>query len=205
MVSPETKKGRKRRKVRPLDEAKLRDLALSYVARFATTAAKLEAYLSRKIRERGLAEELEGADIPALVGREVERLVELKYVDDEAYAKARSGSLLRRGYGKRRVNEALRHAGVDEAVREDNAPGQAAARRAAIVMARKRRFGPFDQANAAIDPDEERAKLDPKIREKQVAAMLRAGHSYDAAKAVIDARSEEEIASWLDEAGEDHE
>ena len=201
MVSPETKKGRKRRKVRPLDEAKLRDLALSYVARFATTAAKL----SRKIRERGLAEELEGADIPALVGREVERLVELKYVDDEAYAKARSGSLLRRGYGKRRVNEALRHAGVDEAVREDNAPGQAAARRAAIVMARKRRFGPFDQANAAIDPDEERAKLDPKIREKQVAAMLRAGHSYDAAKAVIDARSEEEIASWLDEAGEDHE
>jgi regulatory protein len=96
----------------PLDRGALRDLALHYAARFATTGARLEAYLSRKIRERGLAEDAMGGwceiDIPALVAR----LVELGYVDDDAYARMRSRDLAARGYGGRRVEEALRHAGV---------------------------------------------------------------------------------------------
>ena len=42
-----------RRPPKPLDPARLHDLAIHYVARFSTTAAKLEAYLARKLRERG--------------------------------------------------------------------------------------------------------------------------------------------------------
>ncbi|MFW5633982.1 MAG: RecX family transcriptional regulator, partial [Erythrobacter sp.] len=64
----------------------LRDLALSYAARFATTGAKLEAYLARKMRERGVAEDDDGRmvelDVPALVAR----LVELGDVDGLAVA-----------------------------------------------------------------------------------------------------------------------
>ena len=97
MVSDETNSRRAKRVKKPLNRANLRDLALSYAARYATTAAKLENYLIRKIRERGLEETDEPVDIPAVVGGIVDRLVELKYVDDEAYAKARPGSLLRRG------------------------------------------------------------------------------------------------------------
>ena len=37
----------------PLDEAGLNELALAYVARYATSRAKLLAYLARKLRERG--------------------------------------------------------------------------------------------------------------------------------------------------------
>ena len=197
MVSKETNERRKKRKPKPLDEARLRDLALSYAARYATTSAKLEAYLSRKIRERGIEEDADGAtDVPALVGSIVERMVELRYVDDEAYAKARSGSLLRRGYGSRRVNEALRHAGVDEHTRENVAPGVAAARDAAMTMARKRRFGPYGDQRSD-DSVEEPYRLDPAIRQKQIAAMLRAGHSFDAARIVIDAASIDEIEEWL--------
>ena len=48
------------RKPSPLTATRLQDLALSYVARFATTRAKLEAYLVRKLRERGW----EGDDPP---------------------------------------------------------------------------------------------------------------------------------------------
>ncbi|MEP2736622.1 MAG: regulatory protein RecX [Erythrobacter sp.] len=177
----------------------MRDLALSYAARYATTAAKLENYLIRKIRERGLEETDEPVDIPAQIGTIVDRLVELKYVDDEAYAKARSGSLLRRGYGKRRVNEALRHAGVDEHTREEVAPNIAKAREAAIILARKRRFGPYGQEQHQ-DDDEERARLDPAKRQKQIAAMLRAGHGFDTARAIIDAGSTAEVEEWLIEA-----
>ncbi|MCX9148391.1 RecX family transcriptional regulator, partial [Erythrobacter sp. WG] len=108
----------------PLTEANLRDLALHYAARFASTGARLEAYLARKIRERGLAEDADGRmiapDLPALVAR----LVELGYVDDDAYARMRARDLGGRGYGARRVEETLRHAGVGEALRREHAPGE---------------------------------------------------------------------------------
>ena len=48
---------RRSRPIRPLDDASLRDLALSYAGRYATTAAKLKHYLQRKLRERDWAGE----------------------------------------------------------------------------------------------------------------------------------------------------
>ncbi|WP_245978597.1 RecX family transcriptional regulator, partial [Aurantiacibacter xanthus] len=83
---------------------------MNYVARFATSSGRLEAYLARKLRERGWEEGEPGPDIPALVADFASR----GYVDDEAYARTRSEGLLARGYGARRVGEALRQAGIDE-------------------------------------------------------------------------------------------
>ena len=71
-----------RRKVpRPLDATRLEELALAYVARFATTRSKLAGYLARKLRERGWDGEDE-APVQALC----ERFVAAGYVDDAAYA-----------------------------------------------------------------------------------------------------------------------
>ena len=94
---------------RPLDAARLEELALAYAARFATSAAKLEGYLLRKLRERGW-----DGDAEAPVGVLVARFVAAGYVDDAAYARAKSGSLLRRGYGMRRVAQAPGAAGIGE-------------------------------------------------------------------------------------------
>jgi regulatory protein len=189
--------GRKRAKP-PLDEAALRDLALSYAARFASTGARLEAYLARKLRERGVAEDADGRtaaiDVPALVAR----LVELGYVDDAAYARMRARDLGQRGYGARRVEQALWAAGVDEEIRADTAPGEAARRRAAVLMAQKRRIGPF---GAAADEDADPLGL-RKAREKAVAAMLRAGHDYEHVRFILDCTGMAAIAQWLDEAAE---
>jgi regulatory protein len=52
-------------------------------------------------------------------------------------------------------------------------------------MARKRRFGPF----AATAP--ERA-----VREKQLAAMLRAGHDLDMAREMVNAASVAAAEEW---------
>jgi regulatory protein len=189
--------GRKRAKP-PLDEVALRDLALSYAARFASTGARLEAYLLRKLRERGVAEDADGRtaqiDVPALVAR----LVELGYVDDAAYARMRARDLGARGYGARRVEQALWAAGVDEDIRADTAPGEAARRRAAVLMAQKRRIGPFGRA-----AEEQADQLEVrKAREKAVAAMLRAGHDYEHVRFILDCSGEAAIAQWLDEAAE---
>ncbi|MEM1052523.1 MAG: regulatory protein RecX [Pseudomonadota bacterium] len=190
---------RKSKKARPLDETSLRDLALSYVARFATTGAKLEGYLARKLRERGVAEDEEGRVQTPDVAALVTRLIELGYVNDEAYARSKTRNLTARGYGARRVEQALWAAGVDETVRDDTAPSEAETRRAAILLAKKRRFGPFGLLAQEDEPDEASRKR----REKQVAAMLRAGHKFAHITFILDAREEAEIEDWLIEADEE--
>ena len=180
---PRKRRGGKASK--PLDTTGLRDLALAYMARFATSTARLERYLKRKLRERGW-EDAEGRepDIASLV----ERYAGLGYVDDAAFARSKADGLLRRGYGARRVRQVLGQDGIAENLRDQMAPGEHAARTAALMLARKRRFGPF-----ATEP------VAPEKREKQIAAMLRAGHSFEHARALIDMGSEGVALEWLDE------
>lgn len=175
------------RKPSPLTQPRLEELALAYVARFATTRAKLEGYLTRKLRERGWEGE-RGPDAGALA----RRFAEAGYVDDAAYARMKSDSLLRRGYGGRRVGEALRAAGVEDALRHDVAPGAGEARRAAFALARRRRFGPWS------DPTPDRP-----LREKQIAAMLRAGHPLDIARQIVEADDIAAVEQWAESADGD--
>ena len=76
----------------PLNEEQLKEMALRYVGRFATSRAKLRAYLTRKIRERGWA----GAGEPDLAGL-AERFADSGYVDDAAFAMGKARSLSGRG------------------------------------------------------------------------------------------------------------
>lgn len=167
----------------PLTPTRLEELALAYVARFATTQAKLRQYLQRKLRERGW-----GADGAPPVEQLVARYVESGYVDDAAWARMKTGSLLRRGYGARRVGEALGQAGVDETLRAQARPGLSEQRRAALVLARRRRFGPY--AVQATD--------DRKVRDKQLAAMLRAGHPLDIARRIVESDDADALEEWCE-------
>lgn len=154
----------------PLDEDKLNELMLAYVARFATSRAGLAAYLSRKLRERGWAGPGE-APVEALVAK----AARAGFVDDAAFALSKARSLTARGYGERRVGQALYAAGIAEGDGEA-ARGHARddAVEAALRFARKRRIGPFASAAA-----------DPAGREKALAAMVRAGHGFRLAKAIL--------------------
>ena len=159
-----------RRAPSPLDEAKLDELALRYVGRFATTRAKLSAYLRRKIRERGWEGPRE-ADVAAIA----DRFADLGYIDDAAYALAKSRALSGRGYGKRRLSDALRLAGVDQPDSEAALRlAEAEAVSAAIRFAERRRIGPFADRTH-----------DPKGRQKALAAMIRAGHDFALAQALV--------------------
>lgn len=176
-----------RKPLKPLDSAALNELALAYVARFATSAGKLSAYLLRKVRERGWQGE-EAPDVAAIVSR----FVALGYIDDAGFARARGGSLLRRGYGERRVAQALDAAGIAAEDRGEAIGTARERRQAALVLARKRRFGPFS-----------RVVPDPAMRERQVAAMLRAGHPLATARVLVNAASIEDAENWVEECDDD--
>jgi len=155
----------------PLNRDKLNELALAYVGRFATTRARLRSYLLRKVRERGW-DGGPAADVDAIA----ERFAAQGYVDDAAFALSKSRSLTVRGYGLRRVEQSLRSAGVEEA---DAAPARKHAEEgsveAALRFAERRRIGPFASEAA-----------DRKARERAQAAMIRAGHGFGLARAILD-------------------
>src|SRR4051794_37520583 len=158
-----------RRAPAPLNPDQLQELALRYVGKYATTRAKLRQYLTRKVRERGWAGE-RAPDLDQLANR----FAELGYIDDGAYAMAKSRALTARGYGKRRLSDQLRVAGVEAADRgAATAHADAAAVGAALRLAQRRRLGPFAAATA-----------DPVQREKWISTMVRAGHGFALAKAI---------------------
>jgi regulatory protein len=153
-----------------LDERSLEERAIAYVGRYATTRARLADYLQRKLAERGWA----GAAPPAIEAL-VARLAGLGYVDDERFAVARASALRRRGYGARRVDAALRAAGIEQPLRatagesdDDQKLG------AAITLARRRRLGPF--AGQPLERDDFR---------RAMGVMLRAGHELEIARRVL--------------------
>lgn len=162
-----------RRSKRPLEPLKTSDLewfALRYVERYATTRGKLSDYLRRKIRERGWGGDTQ-PDVVALA----QRMADLGYVDDRAFAESKAGAMSRRGLGARRVTQALRFDGIQDEDAEAVAPileeNTAAS---AIAFARRKRIGPFAREAA-----------DRPLQEKQMAAMIRAGHRPDLARKIL--------------------
>jgi regulatory protein len=154
----------------PLAEADLRALALSYVARYATSSGKLISYLTRKLRERGWA-----SDSPPPLDALIADFIDCGYLDDSAFAAMRAAGLKRRGFGEQRVKAALRHAGVPEDLARDVSridPDQALFQ--AVQFARRKRIGPFSQQLA-----------DQKIMTRWFGQLVRAGHPPDIAKKLL--------------------
>jgi regulatory protein len=156
---------------KPLDKETLEALALFYAGRYATSRAKLIAYLARKLRERGWT----GEDEPP-VSVIADRMVALRYVDDAAYAAMTSGAMQRRGLGARRIAQKLIIDGIDEEIRSEASPDDAERWAAAERLARRKRIGPFSEA-----------RPDRPLREKQIATFLRAGHDMAMARKWVDA------------------
>ncbi len=171
---------------KPLNPERLEALALHYAGRYATTRARLLAYLQRKLGERGW----KGEEAPK-TEHLVERFSELGYIDDAAYARMKARDLSQRGYGQQRIDQALYHAGIardqidgwqdsESVILDDNAALAAAWR-----FARRKRLGPF------ADPP-----LDREQREKALRAMIRAGHDFAVALTVLDAPSPPECEDF---------
>jgi regulatory protein len=159
--------------------------AHDYLKRFATTAAHLRRVLIRRVVRSA---HFHGTDLDA-GGQDVDRIV-AKFVragllDDRLYARARTRELRLRGASSRLVRAKLREKGVgDELIEEslatfdvEEAPEAGGERAAAWALARRRRLGPFR-------PGQDREFR----RERDLAALARAGFGYDVAREVIEGK-----------------
>lgn len=161
---------RKCKHLPPLDDLTLRNMALSYVGRYATTKTRLARYLDRKIRERGWVDQS-----PPPISDIVARYCALGYVNDETFAQSRASALSRRGYGTNRIKMSLYAAGIDSALAaQASRLDPETAYQSALAYARRKQIGPFA-----------RGSVSPEMQRKIMAAMLRAGHSFELTRTIL--------------------
>ena len=139
--------------IRPApDAASLHEAALNYLARYATTEAGLRQVLHRRID--AWARQAAGEDdvrerasaAKASVGGVIARLVELGLLNDAAFAETRARGLALSGRSHRAIAARLMAKGIaPEHARAVLPEGELVS---ALILARKRRIGPFRIAAA---------------------------------------------------------
>lgn len=164
----------KRKAYKKLSETYLRNSALYYLQRHPTSVAHFLTVMDRKMA-RSLKSH-PGQDVDSFKAYLREKLVpeftRAGFLNDELYAKALTGSLRRRGLPKRTIAMKLKMKGLDLPAAAEDDPSDLDA---AVIFARRKKLGPYA-----------RKQRDP---QKDLAAMARAGFSYDVCKKVIGARS----------------
>lgn len=168
----------------------MENAAVHYLGRFSASTKNLRRVLqNRVLRAKRRGAEVP-ADIDATIDAIVAKLTKLQLVDDSNFANQRTLSLRRRGGSTRQIRGKLKMAGIsDEQI--DQAVGAADAERgdedgkgelrAALRLAERRRLGPY------------RLKERKEYRQRDMAALARAGFSIDIARKVTDAADAEAL------------
>lgn len=159
----------------------LQRAAMHYLERYSAPAAQLRRVLARKI---ALSCRHHGEDPAAhrqALDDVVARCAASGLVDDQRFAEARAATLRRRGRSARAVAATLTAKGVGRELAEQASSVSdeeelAAARKAA----RRKRLGPWSRGDRAAS------------RQKDLAAMARAGFAIAVARAVIDGTDDED-------------
>ncbi|GBR58854.1 recombinase A [Acetobacter senegalensis DSM 18889] len=189
----------------------LREAALAHLARFGTTRHGLEQVLLRRIARWEKQALKAGADteevaeaaqaLRPVVAEIAEEMVRLGAVDDASFATSRARRLVRSGRSGRAVQAHLAARGVEadlrDAALQDAVEGFSAAQRelcAALVLARKRRMGPF--ATPYVADDEADTEQALARRHKALGVLARAGYARDVAEQVLD-MSPIEAEDWM--------
>jgi regulatory protein len=178
---------------RAQDAAALQDAALSYLARYAATEAGLLRVLERRIDRWARLAQTADADRDAIAAELsaakqaargiVARLAATGAVDDAAFAESRVRNLVRAGRSRRAIAAHLAAKGVGTETQRRILPHDTAGDElaAALVLARRRRIGPF----RAGDPP------DAAGRRRELAIFARAGFPQSVAARALETEAEE--------------
>jgi len=175
-----------RRKPRKATPKRLENAALHYLARYSSLAENLRRVLMRRVDRSTRQHGTDPEEGTAFVDDLIARYSKAGLLNDTRFAEGRARSLLERGVSPRAIRLRLREKGVAsetvEAVLldlvEDKGDIEWAA---AVALAKRRRIGPFRKSDRQS------------VREKDLAALARAGFSYDVAQRVVDAENSTDL------------
>ena len=168
----------------------LRNAALYYLDRYASSTANLRRLLMAKVGRSARAHGTDRAEGSAAVDALLADFVRDGVLDDARYAVGRALALYRRGASARGIRARLAAKGVarehiDSAIANLRDESDEPDLTAALTFARRRRLGPYRPQDARINH-----------RARDLAALGRQGFAYDLARRIIDA---EDVATLEDE------
>ncbi|SBW02703.1 Regulatory protein RecX [uncultured Alphaproteobacteria bacterium] len=179
-----------RKPPRRISATSLENAALHYLERFDSTALNLRRVLERKVRRAATHPDaaVDAEQAAQWIAAVVAKMVRLGYVDDRRTARIKAESLFRRGVAPTMIRRRLALLGApgdaaDEALAAlaDTADGDLGLA-AAVTLARRKRLGPFGKA-----------ELRAERRDRDLAALGRAGFDWETARRVVDAARPEDL------------
>ncbi len=171
-----------RKSPKKISKTYLENAALYYLQRYATSAENLKRVLMRKVKRSCAFHQVDAEDFAPLVDELVARYMSVGLVDDTVFARARVTSLRRQGHSKQAILARLQAKGLSKSqieaalklVDEEHDDPEITA---ALAHAKRKKLGPW--------------RKKPQDAQKELAAMGRAGFSYEVARRAL-ANTEED-------------
>jgi regulatory protein len=173
-----------------MTQTSLEAAALFYLARYASSSGNLRRVLMRKVARSAAYHGDDPAPLKPIVEALVARHCGTGAVNDSLYAESQTRALRRRGGSTRAIVQKLNAKGVPADVVAETAAALAEEEggdlSAACRFARRRRLGPFRSGGREDH------------RQRDMAALGRAGFQYQVAAKVIDSEDVESLEAGLD-------
>ena len=156
----------------------IRKYAYSYLEKYSPSKQQLKVYLLKKYltKIKGTKSKKE---ISLLIDEIVMSLEKKRFINDEFYSDSKARMFLRRGYSLNKINQSLRHKGIDskhikqsiDKIKEDQIEPDFVS---ALKLCKRRRIGPLrPQANREL------------FYKKDMGILARGGFSFDLSKRVL--------------------
>ena len=156
----------------------LKDLAYSYLEKYSPSKQQLKVYLLKKYltKIKGTKSKKE---VSSIIDEIIKNLEKNRIVNDELYSDSKARMFLRRGYSLNKINQSLRHKGIDskhikqsiDKIKEDQIEPDFVS---ALKLCKRRRIGALrPQANREL------------FYKKDMGILARSGFSFDLSKRIL--------------------
>lgn len=185
LTPPQGGTKRKRRPPKPMNAARLERIALHHLDRYPSSVENLRRVLERRAEKSRQIHEGDPSEHSEWIQNILKRFVEIGHLNDGAYGTAVARRLRNRGSSQRLIAARLAAKGLSSDIirtitDEESEPN--ADQKAARIFVRRRGLGHHRQ-----DPLVRTQK-----RERDLAALARAGFTYSVAQAALEDPIEEE-------------
>ena len=168
---PETEQPKRKRPAKKITPQRLKNIGLYYLKRFESSVENLRSVLQKRVNQYAKENpEFNKQEAYQWVENVLAEFEKLHYLDDERFTEIKVRHYLAVGKPARYIQNKLREKGVANAqideMLDDFGYNQ---QEMALKLAKRKKIGPFR-------PNEEARKLN---RQKDMAALIRAGFDYD--------------------------
>jgi regulatory protein len=196
MEDDETKPPKKKGKPKEPTSRWLRDQALRYLDRFATTTQKMHDHLYRKSQAGAEVYDIEEAELRARINKEIDKLVSSGFLNDREYAASKARVMAKQGKSLNQIRRKMIELNLSEEIQAAAVSGlgddtDIMDKRSAARYVRKRKFGPYKSDGSR----KERLQ-------KELGSLARNGFSYDIAIQVLNLETEDLVEELINGSGD---